>query len=136
MQRFPTNIDRMEKMPTQGHLVLFIAAIGTLYAAWSGLIRELPYMYGDTRWFYAAGVCLNDGLLPYSVDQFKHCWEENFSVGYLTPFSFGAVSFTFDSLIAAFPWNVGKWIFAGIKLISTFLLIAFAGRAIRSLTPR
>jgi hypothetical protein len=125
--------------PTQGHLVLFIAAIGTLYAAWSGFIRDWPYTHGDTRWFYAAGVCLNHGLLPYSVDQFKRCWlenQENFNAGYLTPFSFGPVSLPFASLIAAFPWNVGKWIFAVINLVSTFLLIALAGRAVTYLTPR
>ena len=77
MQRFPTNLWRMVKSPTQGQLVLFIAAIGTLYVVWSGFIRDLPYTHGDTRWFYAAGVCLNHGLLPYSVDQFKRCWLEN-----------------------------------------------------------
>lgn len=125
---------RADRILTRGRLVFCGALLSVLYAAWGAFIKGSPYLHGDTRWFYAAGTCLNQGQIPYAIDNFRRCWFEWFVPEHFSPYVFAPISLPFASFIAAFPWDVGKWVFIWINLISVFLMVAMTGRAMLRLT--
>lgn len=114
----------------RGFLILGIAFACTSYAIWSGLIREVPARFLDTRWFYAAGICLNRGELPYSLPDFENCWLANFTRDQFAPFLFSPVSWPIASFLALFSWPTAKWIFAGANCLCVFVVVVGLGRVI------